>query len=90
MLAYKLPYKYSKSSLSFRSLKGSDHFKFRQLDEACKDEWFLLYLAHIKEDTSGCDEGEEWGGNDRFGCGYIEDLDDCDEDSDSDDEDEED
>jgi hypothetical protein len=95
MLAYKLSYKYSKSSLSFESLKGRDHVMFRQLDEACKDEDFLLYLAHIKkEDTGGCDEDDEWDGNGRFGYGYSEYEDDADkgedEDEDGDDADEED
>lgn len=50
------------SSLSFTSLKGSDSVKFRHLDQVCKDEDFLLYLAHIKKEDSGaCAEINEWG-----------------------------
>jgi hypothetical protein len=62
MLAYKLSYQYSVSSLSFASLKGSDFVKFRQLDKVCKDEDFLLYLAHIKKEASGaCADINGWG-----------------------------
>ncbi|KAF7504269.1 hypothetical protein GJ744_002527 [Endocarpon pusillum] len=77
MLAYKLSYKYSKSSLSFEALKGSDHVKFRHLLEACNDQNFLVYLAHIEKEVSGgCDESEYWeyGGGGYYG--YDEESDD--------------
>jgi 2OG-Fe(II) oxygenase superfamily len=77
MLAYKLSYKYSPSSLSCKSLKGSDHVKFQHLNDACKDGDFLIYLAHIKKEVmGGCDEIDYW---DRHGGGgydsYEEDSD---------------
>jgi 2OG-Fe(II) oxygenase superfamily len=61
ILAYKLSYKYSISSLSFNTLKGSDNVKFQHLDEVCKEEDFLLYLAHIKKEDSGaCADNNAW------------------------------
>jgi hypothetical protein len=61
ILAYKLSYKYSISSLSFNTLKGSDNVKFQHLDEVCKEKDFLLYLAHIKKEDSGaCADNNAW------------------------------
>jgi 2OG-Fe(II) oxygenase superfamily len=61
MLAYKLSYKYFQANLSFDSLKGSDHAKFQRFREACGDQSFDLYLAHIEKEVSGgCDE-DNWG-----------------------------
>jgi hypothetical protein len=65
MLAYKLAYKYSKASLSFDSLKGSDHIKFRHLSDACLDEDVVLSLGGIKKEVQGGCEDDDYGGGGR-------------------------
>jgi hypothetical protein len=78
-LIYKLSHEYTKASLSFDFLKGSDGRIVQQLREASKGEDFSLYLAHIEKEILGsCEETGFYGSG--YYAGYWDDLEDMDSD----------
>lgn len=72
-LVYILEHEYSAANICLDQLKGKDQLRTRYLMEACQDQDFSLFFAHIEYSQSGSIEEEEDGqswGND--GPGYHE------------------
>ncbi|OAL68751.1 hypothetical protein A7D00_7317 [Trichophyton violaceum] len=56
LLLYKLSHMYTNSSLSFQSMKGSDRPRMAELQAACEELGFNLYLGNVEREVTGsCD-----------------------------------
>ena len=59
-LVYVLEHEYSEANLCLDNLKGKDQLRIRNLLEACQDQGFCLYFAHLEYTRSGSvDEYED-------------------------------
>lgn len=57
LLLYKLSHMYTDSSLSFQSMKGSDRPRMAELQAACEELGFNLYLGNVEREVRGsCDD----------------------------------
>ncbi|KAM5475397.1 hypothetical protein MauCBS54593_001085 [Microsporum audouinii] len=57
LLLYKLSHMYTDSSLSFQRMKGKDHQRMAELQAACQELGFRLYLGNVERTVTGsCDE----------------------------------
>ncbi|KAL8998798.1 MAG: hypothetical protein Q9169_002248 [Polycauliona sp. 2 TL-2023] len=59
-LVYILDHEYSEANISMNQLKGKDQLRMRYLSEACRDQGFCLYFAHLQYSLLGSvDEDED-------------------------------
>ncbi|EFE43731.1 hypothetical protein TRV_01479 [Trichophyton verrucosum HKI 0517] len=57
LLLYKLSHMYTDSSLSFQSMKGTDRPRMAELQTACEELGFNLYLGNVEREVRGsCDD----------------------------------
>ena len=75
-LVYILEHEYSEANIRVDQLKAKDQLRTRYLLEACQDQGFSLFFAHIEYSQSGSIEEEDYDGNWRYdGTGYHEFID---------------
>lgn len=62
-LVYTFEHKYTTAELSFNRIKGVDQSRFAELQDACQQTGFDLFLVNIeKEHTGAVDEDDYYGG----------------------------
>ena len=73
-LVYILEHEYSEANICVDRLKGKDQLRTRYLLEACQDQGFCLFFAHVEYSKSGSIEEDDrnWGYD---GTGFHEFLD---------------
>ena len=59
-LVYILEHEYSEANICLDQLKGKDQLRTRYLLEACQDQGFSLFFAHIEYSKSGSIEEEDY------------------------------
>ena len=72
-LVYILEHEYSEANICVDQLKGRDQLRTRYLLEACQDQGFSLFFAHVEYSQSGSIEEEDYDRNWGYdGTGYHE------------------